>query len=168
MYHYNDTITMNDHGAYIGVDIEGHRYVACRSHGGIDYRLLDVRFLPYWLTAEKIEIIWDQEYTGNIDKPTQFYINLRQNHTPRFRRSCTASNIPHGSLLQSSNHYPKHSMVETVIGLGVRDPKISSTWSMKEVVNWRLNKLTSLESLYGGVWRWGEMKDALKQFAFDM
>jgi hypothetical protein len=170
MYHYNDTITVNEHGACIGIDSEGRRYVAGRSHGGIDYRQLDLRFLPYWLTAEKIEVIWDQEYMDDkyIVKPTQFYINLRQNHTPRFRRSCTASNIPHGSLLQSSNHYPKHSMVETVIGLGVRDPKILSTWSMKEVVNWRLNKLASLESLYGGVWRWGEMKDALEKFEFDM
>jgi hypothetical protein len=162
MYHYNDTITMNDYGAYIGVDIEGHRYVACRSHGGIDYRLLDVRFLPYWLTAEKIEVIWKHK-TKYTDKPTQFYVSLRQNHTPRFKRAWKRSDILHGGSIPV-----EYTMVETIIALGVRDPRIPPMWPMKEVVKFRLKTLTNLESLYGGVWRWGEMKDALEKFAFDM
>ena len=166
MYHYNDTITMNEHVAYIGIDSEGRRYAACRSHGGIDYRHLDVKFLPYWLTAEKIEVIWNQEYMDDkyIVKPNQFYVSLRQNYTPRFRRTWKRSDIVHGDSIPII----ESTMVETIIGLGVRDPRIPPMWPMKEVVKFRLKTLTNLESLYGGVWRWGEMKDALEKFAFDM
>jgi len=151
---------MNEHVAYIGIDSEGRRYAACRSHGGIDYRHLDVKFLPYWLTAEKIEVIWNQEYMDDkyIVKPTQFYVNIRYNHSPRFLRG--SQSISGRSI--------DHSNVETIIGLGVRDPRIPPMWPMKEVVKFRLKTLTNLESLYGGVWRWGEMKDALEKFAFDM
>jgi hypothetical protein len=123
----------------------------------LDFSVLDVRFLPYYLTAERVEVEWNFGYPEDAPDYTKFYVGFE------FHQGYVADNdevLEHFvtfTALRNKNqkwggYQIADDIISTVQGLGVRNPCIPPKWPMSEVVRYKLRDFENLRKLRSAPW----------------
>ncbi len=150
----------------------------------LDFGMLDDRLLPYYLTAERVEIEWAEWNASEMEESantnlygvwrvhediTKFYVGVhvinRWSDNDRTLNSIHFIRLPRKN---SVNGYPMalHS-IKSVRGLGMRNPSVPRRWPMSEVVR---VKLLELQVIYKKNPLWTNCQsffNALTQFSQD-
>jgi hypothetical protein len=142
----------------------------------VDFTELDVRFLPYYLTAEKVGIEWDdvdefiianhikEFYVGiNFTEGYYTYTNIRlanERVRPISFMRLPNKNSKSGFVMESK-------LIIDVFGLGIYNPNIQPNWSREDVIK---NKLAIFKSIRRDYPNWINHRgffQALDEYGFE-
>lgn len=127
----------------------------------IDFQYLDVEFLPYYLTAERIQLEWkpeiDLEWT--IDpETTKFYVGVRfgegryndHENPPVDFHSVTFTRIRNKNSVRGC--YMEAEGIKSIFPLGMRNPRIPPKWPLEEVIKLQLLRIHYLKKYGMDTW----------------
>ena len=135
----------------------------------VDLSDLDLRFLPFFLTAERVRIEWLQRLEEWIAAKSvkSFYVGLK------FIHGCQYGNDiePHSLVFRRMRN--KNSVrgwhinpyaIKSIIGVGIHNQLPYDKMSMNQIIELKLSQLASIHETYSNWINYKELEKAMMEF----